>query len=294
MSTRIFIGGLLFILMFIAVGYVLLNEGLLDVQAQEGTGRMQVFKAAQDGLSIETGAAIFEQSCAICHGDKGEGVAGRGPQLNPYLFSTRFPELKAANYPNTLENFVKLTVAGGRPIFSTYWADKGEVFAENMPTWAQRFGGPLRDDQVQDVTNYILSWQASVSAQPTVVFTNAIGSDLTVELPSGDAARGEQLFNKEVNLASGKAAACSACHSLQPDVVVLGPSLAGIGARAGNTQPDQDAATYIRHSIQAPNEYLVPGEPFQTNGQSKMPANLGNDMSAQDLADLIAYLLTLK
>ena len=164
-----------------------------------------------------------------------------------------------------------------------------------MPTWAQRFGGPLRDDQVQDVTNYILSWQASVSAQPTVVFTNAIGSDLTVELPTGDAARGEQLWNKAVSFASGKPAPCSACHSLEAGVTGTGPSLADLGARAATTVSGQGAAPYIRHSIQAPSEYLVPGEKFVTaDGKSVMPANLGNDMSAQDLADLIAFLLTLK
>jgi len=165
-----------------------------------------------------------------------------------------------------------------------------------MPTWAQRFGGPLRDDQVQDVTNYILSWQASVSAQPTVVFTDAIGSDLTVELPTGDPARGEQLWNKGVSFASGKPAPCSACHSLVTgQEPTTGPALEGIGARAATPVPGQDAATYIRHSIQAPGDFLVPGEKFVTaEGKSVMPATLGNDMDAQDLADLIAFLLTLK
>ncbi len=292
MSTRIFVGGLLFIVMFIAVGYVVLTEGLFDVQASEGTGRMQMFDASQKGRSIESGAAIFEQACSICHNDKGEGVPGKGPELNPYLFTTRFPELKAANYPNTLENFVKLTVAAGRPAPSTYWAERGQVFADPMPTWAQSFGGSLRDDQVQDVTNYILSWQASAGPAGAVEF-DAIGSDLAVALPEGDPARGQQLWDKAVNLASLKPAPCSACHSLQPDEVLLGPSLAGIGARAATTVSGQDAATYLRHSIQAPNDYLVPGEAFQTDGNSKMPATLGNDMSAQDLADLIAFLLTL-
>jgi len=40
----------------------------------------------------------------------------------------------------------------------------------------------------------------------------------------------------------------------------------------------------------------VPDDPKfkQTNGQSTMPEGLGNLMSDQDLADLIAYLLTLR
>ena len=49
-----------------------------------------------------------------------------------------------------------------------------------------------------------------------------------------------------------------------------------------------------RRSIQAPSEHIVPGGNFAAGANSLMPANLGNDMSPQDLADLIAYLLTLQ
>jgi mono/diheme cytochrome c family protein len=294
MNTRIFVGGLLFIIMFIVLGYVLLAEGMLDVQAQDGSGRMQIYAASQKGLSIETGASIFDQYCDECHGIKGEGVPGKGPELNPYLFTTRFPEMKAANYGNTLENFVKLTVSAGRPNFSAYWTNAG--FAENMPTWAKRYGGPLRDDQIQDVTNYILSWEAATKALPTIPPFDAVGADVTIELPEGDAARGEQLFKQQANLISGRPAPCAGCHSLTPGQgPTTGPALEGIGARAGSTVSGQDAATYIRHSIQAPSEYLVPGETYVTaDGKSVMPGTLGDSMDAQDLADLIAYLLTLQ
>lgn len=292
MSTRIVIGTVLFLIIFIAIGVLILDEGLLDVQASERIGRMQVFDTGFDARYLENGALLFSQYCVECHGNKGEGVAGKGPELNPYLFQTRFPELQAENYPNTLENFVKLTIAAGRPMYSTYWADKGNVFAQNMPTWSNRFGGPLRDDQIEYLTAYIVSWGESVTPATLVPF-DAIGSDLTAELPAGDAARGEQIFNTQENLANGRPAPCSACHSLVAGETKTGPSLAGIGARAATTVSGQDAETYIRHSIQAPNDYLVPGATFVTaQGQSLMPANLGDTMSAQDLADLIAFLLT--
>lgn len=293
MSTRIFIGVALFVLIFITVGYVLLNEGLLDVQAREDAGRMQVFKASQDGKAIESGASLYEQFCTSCHGDTGEGVPGKGPELNPYLFNTRFPELKALNYPNSLENFIKLTIAAGRPDYSTYWAAKGELYAAPMQTWSLQFGGPMRNDMIDDITAYMMSWQASAGESTVVVF-DSIGNNLTAELPAGDAARGQQLWDKDVNLASGKPAPCSACHSLNPGETLVGPSLAGIGSRAATTVAGQDAATYMRHSIQAPSEHIVEGASFAVGEQSLMPANLGNDMSAQDLADLVAYLLSLQ
>lgn len=293
MTTRIFLGGLMFIAMFIVVGYILLNEGLLDVQAQEGSGRMQIFKSSQDGLAIERGADIFEQFCRVCHGDRGEGVPGRGPELNPYLFTTRFPELKADNYPNTLSNFLRLTIAGGRPLFSTYWADRGGVYAEHMPTWSQDFGGPLRPDRVDAVTSYILTWEAASDGGTPIAAFDAVGSDVTAELPEGDATRGAQLFNKDIPQASGKVTACSACHSLDAGTTLIGPSLNGIGTSAADTVGGQDAATYIRHSIQTPGDFIVEGATFVTaDGASVMPVGLGDNMDAQDLADLIAFLLT--
>jgi mono/diheme cytochrome c family protein len=293
MNTRIFLGVLLFLLVFVVVGYALLTEGLLDVQAQDGSGRMQILKASQDAKSIEIGAAIFEEYCYSCHGVKGEGVPGKGPQLNPYLFTTRFPELRAANYPNSLRNFVKIATAGGRPDFTTYWADKGEIYAAPMQTWSAFFGGPLRDDQVENVTNYIMSWEATAGEAVVIAFEK-IGSDVTKELPAGDAARGKRLWDKEENYASGKPSPCAACHSLNPGETLVGPSLAGLASRAGSTVSGQDAATYIRHSIQAPSDHIVTGGNFAAGDNSLMPANLGNDMSPQDLADLIAYLLTLR
>ncbi|HEY4689120.1 MAG TPA: c-type cytochrome [Anaerolineae bacterium] len=296
MNTRIFIGIVLFLVIFVVLGYVLLTEGLLDVQAQDRLGRMQVFDAGYSGRSLENGAAIFDQYCTSCHGTHGEGVPGKGPQLYPYLFTTRFPELRAANYPNSLRNFIKIAIAGGRPDYTQYWAGRGETYAAPMQTWGQSFGGPLRDDQIEYLTDYILSWEATASlatSTPAVPF-EAIGSDLAKELPQGDAARGQQVWDQTVRLASGQVTPCKSCHALEPGSVIVGPSLAGIGSRAGSTVSGQDATTYLRHSTQAPSEHIVEGGNFSANGKSLMPDGLGDSMSAQDLADLIAYLLTLQ
>lgn len=291
MTTRIFIGGLLFVAIFITVGYVLVNEGLLLVQEQDKPGRMQLFAAGSDGRSIENGADMFTQYCAPCHGDDGEGVPGKGPQLNPYLFTTRYPELKKANYPNSLRNFVKIAIAGGRPDYTAYWATKGETYAAPMQTWGDQFGGPLRGDQIESLTDYILGWEAEAGQPAEIVEFTAIGNDVDQELPTGDAARGKQLWDKTTLYASAKTAPCSACHSLESGQTLVGPSLAGIGTRGAETVSGQDAYTYIRHSIQLPSDYIVPG--FEAaNGKSLMPEGLGNDMSAQDLADLIEFLLT--
>jgi mono/diheme cytochrome c family protein len=300
MQSKIFVGTLLFIILFVATGVVLLNEGILPEQqaapGQPGTGRMQIEQRAILGGSTEQGALLFLGSCATCHGRNGEGVPGKGPTLNPDLFTKHFPQIKSTlgGFGGTVKDFIRLTVAAGRPIESA-WAIEQGGFPQRMPTWGKDYGGPLTSQQVEDIVNFIMGWEADAGAAQVIEF-DAAGSDTTVELPAGDAARGEQLFAQQVKQASGTNASCTACHSLVPGEVKTGPSLAGVATRAETRVAGETAEQYIRQSIQQPNAFLVPDNPAYVgaNGKSLMPEGLGNLMSKQDLADLMAYLLTLK
>lgn len=98
-------------------------------------------------------------------------------------------------------------------------------------------------------------------------------------LPAGDASAGEQVFNGE--------GSCHACHSLEPQQQTVGPSLSGLGARAGSARPDYSAELYLYESIVYPNAHVVAG--FHGN---VMPAGFKQRLSDQQLADLVAYLLT--
>ncbi len=299
MQSKIFLGTVLFIILFVATGLVLLNEGVLpeqqDTATQPGTGRMQSEARAQTGQSIEQGALLFMNNCVTCHGQNGEGIPGKGPVLNPDLFTKHFKEIQASKeFGGTVRDFIRLTVSAGRPI-QTEWAAAQGGFANRMPTWGQSNGGPMTAEQVENIVSYVMNWQAEAEAggaQPTF---QGVGSDLTVKLPAGDAARGQQLFAQQVKQANGSNAPCTACHSLTPGEVKVGPSLAGIADRAATRESGKTAEQYLRESIQQPNVYIVPDDPkFKgPNGKSVMPEGLGNLMSDQDLADLIAYLLTL-
>ncbi|HXF70124.1 MAG TPA: cytochrome c [Thermoflexus sp.] len=291
LATRRIIGAtVLMLATVITIGMVWLTE----------EQRMARYEALHKAKAIENGALIYEQYCSTCHGPQGEGVPGKGPDLNPGVFR-HYEELKTTqNYANSLRNFIKLSIAAGRPIRSTYRAD--EVYAEPMPTWSQEFGGPLRPDQIENLVEFILNWQAAEALPtPTPAF-EAIGSDLTRPLPPGDPQRGKALWDQEVKQASGVPASCKACHSLKPGETIVGPSLAGIATIAAQRiqAPDYKGQAktpeeYIRESIQQPNAYIVdPNQFAAAPGVSKMPATLGNQMSAQDLADLIAFLMTLK
>ncbi|NOX61655.1 MAG: cytochrome c [Chloroflexi bacterium] len=82
---------------------------------------------------------------------------------------------------------------------------------------------------------------------------------------------------------------CSTCHSLEPDKVVVGPSLAGLATRAGSMVPGMSAEEYIRQSILEPDAHLVDGFPAGT-----MPKVWGDVLSEEQLNNLVAFLMTLK
>jgi cytochrome c2 len=103
----------------------------------------------------------------------------------------------------------------------------------------------------------------------------------------GDAARGEELYN-QVTIGSASAPGCVTCHSMAPDVVLVGPSHAGLADRAGSYVEGMSAEDYLRESITDPDAHIVDGF---TPGV--MYQNYGAELQARDVNDLVAYLLTL-
>ncbi|MBZ0277164.1 MAG: cytochrome c [Anaerolineae bacterium] len=83
-------------------------------------------------------------------------------------------------------------------------------------------------------------------------------------------------------------AICATCHALQSDVVIVGPSLAGIASRAGTRVPGMSAEEYLRNSILNPSDYVVDGF------QDVMVKNFGTQLSADQINDIIAFLMTLE
>jgi cytochrome c2 len=116
-----------------------------------------------------------------------------------------------------------------------------------------------------------------------VVSVVACGGDTAPSGGGGDAVAGEKVFNET------SAPACNTCHSLESGKVLLGPSLAKIGAEAGSRVSGQSAEEYLRKSVTAPNDHVVDGF-----GANIMPATYVSQLSEQQINDLVAYMLTLK
>src|SRR5512136_2726542 len=202
MQSKIFLGTVLFIILFVATGVVLLNEGILPAQqtapGQPGTGRMQIEQRAILGGSTEQGALLFLSNCSTCHGRNGEGVTGKGPTLNPDLFTKHFPQIKSTlgGFGGTIKDFIRLTVSAGRPI-ETAWAATQGGYPQRMPTWGQPYGGPLTTDQIETIVNFVAAW-GDTAGQAQAVSFEAAGSDTSKPLPAGNAANGQKLFAQEV------------------------------------------------------------------------------------------------
>jgi len=101
--------------------------------------------------------------------------------------------------------------------------------------------------------------------------------DVAAALAAADPANGAQ-----VALARG----CVGCHALDPAVTMTGPTWFHIGDTAVSRVAGESPALYLYHSIINPGGFVVTNYPTGV-----MPANYSEQLSVQELADLIAYLL---
>lgn len=140
----------------------------------------------------------------------------------------------------------------------------------------------------------------AVLAMATVLAACGGGSETAAPaapatMTGGNAANGQTLFSQSV-LAGN--AGCTTCHSLEPGKALVGPSMAGIATRAATTVSGQSAEDYLHESIVNTNAFLAKGcnasDPEAQCVAGIMPQDWPQKLSAQEIDDLVAYLLTLK
>lgn len=103
--------------------------------------------------------------------------------------------------------------------------------------------------------------------------------DFVTELAEADPENGAQLV-----VSTG----CTACHSLEEGVRLVGPSWYSLATHAAEHVEGQSATEYLYFSIVHPNDYLVESYPANV-----MPQNYEDLLSTEAIADMVAYLLTL-
>jgi mono/diheme cytochrome c family protein len=236
--------------------------------------RMNQYQKNFAARSVQSGADYFERYCIICHGPKGEGVPGKGPPLNrtDLLDLKTTPYLKTIKWNGTTADFLRDTIAAGRPQFSQYYANEG--YLDHMPTWSNDYGGPLRPDQINSLVNFILNW-APGEYQPVVaIVTPTPGPTATpippeeilkaipFPVPPSDAILGEGKTIFEKN--------CSPCHGVNLDGK-------GPGAAASPKPPRNftDCAAMQQFSLLTHFDAVTNGRPL--NGMPAWGKKLSND-----------------
>lgn len=288
MIGRVLTGTFSIVLMMVVLGYVAATE----------QDRMGSFATAYDARKIETGAALYEGQCKSCHGVNGEG--GIGPALNALDMFNGVRLKEEIKWAGTTEDYIRSAIAGGRPRYSAAIGDRGQ----RMPTFGQAYGGPLRNDQIDALVAFIMNWSEAYKGPdgkiPSATATpnpNAAGTDITIELPEGNAERGATLVT-----------ACQACHvsgapavgpawetAKSPEGKNIIQQAAERIADAGYTGSATTAEQYLFESIVNPAAFIVPpytGATWQATA-STMPNNYSTTLLKQDVADIIAYLKTI-
>ncbi len=295
MVWRVILGTVSVVFMMVVLGFVAVTE----------QDRMASFERAYNARQIEVGAQLFEANCQSCHGAQGQGAEGVAPALNAVdLFDGS--RLSAIEWQGTVEAYVRGAINAGRPRASADFAN----YPARMPAWGQAYGGPLRSDQVESLVLYIMNWGEAfkdasgnyVAAATPTPNPNAVGDDLAVELPAGDAANGQTLAQQR---------GCTGCHvAATAGQTLVGP--AWLAAQSPDNKGVADHAAeryqaadytgqatspelYLLESIILPSAYIVPGANYAApTGQSLMPNTYTQSLTKQEAADLIAYLLTVR
>lgn len=135
--------------------------------------------------------------------------------------------------------------------------------------------------EVSQPTATPVTFEPTPAAPGTRALVLAGGSEIDIaalsqprELPEGDSASGENLYN---------VLGCTACHTLT-DENLIGPGFKDVYERVG-TRTDLSADEYIVQSLTKPSAYIVDGFPNSMQ--------VFDYLTDQELADIIAFLKTI-
>ena len=210
--------------------------------------------------------------------------------------SNRDTRIKEMGWGGSLRDYIKSTLISGRPASKFYWP-------QAMPNWAQTSGGPLRNDEIDNLVDYVLNYRNdAVKLTPSQVnqqFKLPIVGDIVQEDPIFKS-EGNPVDVKTLDLSGGDVAAgqtaytnrgCAGCHLAEGGAAFGVAPTVGTWARVNDVRlkdpanGDFTAEQYLAESILYPNEYLVPG-----GTKGLMPATFGDQLGLTELKNIIAYL----
>jgi mono/diheme cytochrome c family protein len=119
--------------------------------------------------SVRLGKATFEEFCARCHGDQAEGGV-----VKRYV-TPGVKDAKPTDYPAPDLREIHSRHPDDDPGAVAWEAIQKGRPPSPMPTWGVRYGGPMNDQQITDIVNYLLSIQSDDKERPLLEFQAAGG-----------------------------------------------------------------------------------------------------------------------
>ena len=260
-------------------------------------GATAVFLAVFLGMTVHS----HTQFPAITNEDRIDGAVLRGKDVWHHGNCVNCHTLmgEGAYYAPDL---TRITAHRGTAYLTAFMQDPARFYSEEEHRRLMT-DPKLTDQEIGDMLAF-LAWIDGIDnfgwpPRPILVTGNlpgAPGAAATLPAAAGDdpVAQGEALFR-------AAPAACFTCHSVTPGVNLAGPTLAGIGERATQLvgSPEyaggaQDPEGYVRESIVQPSAHVVPGTLYSADGRSFMPDNYETTLTAEQIEQLVAYLMTLR
>jgi len=184
------------------------------------------------------GGEIYVENCAVCHGVDGQGRIGASLEA--------FPGIDAGAA-------MEAVIASGVP---------GSV----MPAWAQARGGPLSEQDIRDVTAYVLG--AFAGTQPIEPLpTYQAPAILALPEVEGDPSNGAVVYK----------ANCVMCHGDQGQ--------GRFGLALAKAWPVNDPPTYIRQVV---------GQGIDGSTMPAWSQANGGPLTDEEIGDVAAFVLTLE
>ncbi len=162
-----------------ALTCVVIAAGCGSASPSSSSGEPSAGYASASPEKLE-GAELYGRYCALCHGERAEGYAADDANA---LANQEF--LSTAS-----DSFLRFGIAYGRP-------------GTAMSAFAESQGGPLSDEQVWSIVEYLRSFQTTDSI------------DLDEGVVQGDPARGRGVYERH----------CAGCHGEEGEGSASGPSL---------------------------------------------------------------------
>jgi mono/diheme cytochrome c family protein len=180
------------------------------VQAQQEEDFVESFVRGED---------LYVENCSSCHGVDGGGGAAASPYDTTDTWPAPNLRTMVARYADSptisdVEDLMVTTIRRGRP-------------GTPMPTWSAAFGGPLTDQQINDIAAWLLANQ----------------EDEVAAASPASAESGEQLYQGN----------CARCHGENLEGIV-GPRLVGLFERHNA----ETVLGILRNGVNLGNGVLMP------------------------------------